>query len=109
MTKRSKIIEIKKIIDAQKNSPLAKLTEAELALLKKHGVSIGKIAAGEGFIENVPVTDEQEANRLIEVLRKFVGLACWHNGFVGYWVKSTVPRGKMPWGALSAIQLMETS
>jgi hypothetical protein len=109
MTKKSKIIEVKKLIDAQKNSPLAKLTETELAILKKHGVSTGKIAAGEGFIESVPVTDEQEANQLDKVLRKFVGLSGWHNGILFYWVKGTKPRKKMPWGALSAIQLTETS
>jgi hypothetical protein len=75
-----------------------------LAILKKHGVSIEKIAAGEGFLESVQVTDEQEANQLNEVLRKFVGFAGWHNGFVSYWVRRTKPREKMPWGALSAIQ-----
>jgi len=100
MIKRSKIIEIKKIIDAQKNSPLAKLTETELAILKKHGVSTGKIAAGEGFIESVQVADEQEANQLDKVLRKFVGLSGWHNGILFYWVKGTNPRKKMPWDGL---------
>ena len=100
MSKKTKIREIQRLIETRKNSPLANLDEAEVSLLKKHGVSLGRIALGEGFIESVQVADEQEANQLLQVLRKFVGLCGWHNGVVCYWVKSTEPRKPMPWDGL---------
>lgn len=100
MSKKTKIREIQRLIEARKNSPLANLDEGEMSLLKKHGVSLERIALGEGFLESVQVAEEQEANQLIQVLRKFVGLCGWHNGVVWYWVRSTGPRKKMPWDGL---------